>query len=289
MDHEQIEQFNIVDRYVMSRLVEEESVQFEEHFIDCPQCIDRLKTARGLTQGLRRFTVEQAARQESATARESRGASLGSLTRRSWGLAACVALLAIVFISIALIQIRDLRQDVARSDTAISELQRLQDESQKSASASAQDHQEVEQDLRDRVRQLETDLQTAQKGRADQAVASHGWMQPVTNLPIFVLNAIRGPEVTEINLSRVAMDFVIALPLEEKAKHRTYRVTVLKEQRVLWESPNLKPDADNALVIGFNSSFFQPGKYVLKVEGVPTSSGSGSTTANYPFRVNKHP
>jgi hypothetical protein len=74
--------------------------------------------------------------------------------------------------------------------------------------------------------------------------------------------------------------------LERKAQSRTYRVTVFKDARSIWESRDVKPDADNALIIGFNSRLFQPGKYRIQVEGNAPAPNSEQPT-NYPFRISK--
>lgn len=286
MDHDYIEQFDIVDRYVMSRLVAEEKEQFEEHFIDCPQCIDSMKTARGLTQGLHLFTVQQAAQRQGDSAKKSEWFFLQWVSQKAWAVVACGLLLGIILISIVyILQIRNLRREVARSESAVLNLQRRYEDDQQSALALAQSRQEMEQDLKSHIQQLEADLQ---KAGADTEGTSRGWVRPLINLPIVVLGSVRDSKVTEINLSRAPMDFVMSVPLEEKAKYRTYYVTVLKDQRVVWESNKVKPDPDNALTIGFNSSFFQQGRYVLQVEGVPIAAGSRGG-ASYPFRVIKHP
>lgn len=289
MDHDYIEQFDIVDRYVMRRLAAEEKEQFEEHFIDCPQCIDSMETARGLTQGFRLFTVQQAAQRQSDTVEKKEGFFLQWLSRKTWAVVACSLLLGIILISIlSILQVRHLRREAARSESAALDLQRRHEDDQQSALALVQSRQEMEQDLKGHIQQLEADLQEAQKAGADTEGASRGWVRPRINLPIVVLGSARDSKVTEINLSRAPMDFVMSVPLEEKAKYRTYRATVLKDQRVVWESNKVKPDPDNALTIGFNSIFFQQGRYVLQVEGVPIAPDSRGA-ARYPFRVIKHP
>jgi hypothetical protein len=289
MDHDYIENFDIVDRYAMSRLAEKEKAEFEEHYIDCPQCIARLQTARDFALGMRLLTVQQIRQQESSAAKESPWVFSQRFSRRTWALATCGLLLGVLLISIlALIQIRHLRQEAERTENAILDLRRLQEEDQQSAFAFAQERQEIEQGLREHIQQLEADLQTARQGHTEQTGTARGWIQPNVNLPIIVLNSVRNSEVTEIKLSHTPMDFVISLPLEGEAKYPTYRVTVFKDQQSVWESSDVKPDPDNALIIGFNSRFFQPGKYRLQVEGAATAPGSGEMT-DYPFRILKRP
>ncbi|HKP12904.1 MAG TPA: zf-HC2 domain-containing protein, partial [Blastocatellia bacterium] len=58
MEHEQIDQSDFIDRYLMGKLSAEESTSFEEHFVDCPRCLDRLQTTDRFLQGLRLAGVE---------------------------------------------------------------------------------------------------------------------------------------------------------------------------------------------------------------------------------------
>src|SRR5215216_128326 len=60
MDHEQIDQYNLIDRYLMGKLPSEESDGFEEHFVDCPQCIAQLQATKNFLHDLRFVAVQQA-------------------------------------------------------------------------------------------------------------------------------------------------------------------------------------------------------------------------------------
>lgn len=62
MDHDFIEQHQIVDRYLMGRLPEEESARFEEHYLHCQACLDALEVAEKLRAGLQRTAAADAAR-----------------------------------------------------------------------------------------------------------------------------------------------------------------------------------------------------------------------------------
>jgi anti-sigma factor RsiW len=53
MDHGYIEENNVADRYLMGKLSAEERARFEEHFVDCAQCLDRLETTEGIRAALR--------------------------------------------------------------------------------------------------------------------------------------------------------------------------------------------------------------------------------------------
>ena len=53
MDHSYIEGASLVDRYVRGRMPIDERIAFEEHFLDCPDCLEQLEIARSLMEGVK--------------------------------------------------------------------------------------------------------------------------------------------------------------------------------------------------------------------------------------------
>src|SRR5262249_41965473 len=62
MDHHYIEEQNIPDRYLLGKLPVEERARFEEHFIDCRECLDRLETTEDFRGALRAVAAEDTTR-----------------------------------------------------------------------------------------------------------------------------------------------------------------------------------------------------------------------------------
>jgi anti-sigma factor RsiW len=62
MVHQYIEEQNITERYLMRKLSTEERTRFEEHLIDCPECLGRLETTEDLRSSLKSLTVQEAVR-----------------------------------------------------------------------------------------------------------------------------------------------------------------------------------------------------------------------------------
>jgi anti-sigma factor RsiW len=56
MDHSYIAEHNIAARYVLGALSPAESAQFEEHFVDCPQCQAEIEDTRNFREGLKALT-----------------------------------------------------------------------------------------------------------------------------------------------------------------------------------------------------------------------------------------
>jgi hypothetical protein len=60
MDHSQIEENNLIDRYVRGTMPVDLRTAFEEHFLDCPDCLEQLRLASSLRDGLRLCAAEMA-------------------------------------------------------------------------------------------------------------------------------------------------------------------------------------------------------------------------------------
>ena len=100
MMHSQIENEQVVERYVRNQLTPEERQAFEEHFFSCDMCFEKLQEAERFRAGIR----EAASR--GLLNDESRSTLVGALsTRLVWAFAAttCVALLCIAWMYLLLV------------------------------------------------------------------------------------------------------------------------------------------------------------------------------------------
>src|ERR1700681_3186894 len=53
MDHTEIDEHQVAERYLLGVLPPAEAARFEEHSMACPECLERLETAEKLRLGLR--------------------------------------------------------------------------------------------------------------------------------------------------------------------------------------------------------------------------------------------
>jgi len=282
MNHDYIEQLDLIDRYLTGKLVAEESERFEEHFIDCPQCIDRLKITREFKRGLRLLTMEQASPRENYLSKAIRWLFLERMT---WTIAACSLLLITSVIAILLFsQVRRLRSEADQAKIASSEWQRRYEE-QQSAIISDQQRRESERTLSEQVQQPREENQKRDAHRGDTSDYFQGWIRPSINIPIVALESVRGGS-NEITLPSSATGFVISIPLEGASPYPTYRMTILANDRPLGEKDGFKPDLHNALTAILSSSHFRPGDYLMKVEGI-AEGRDPAIIGIYPFRIIK--
>jgi hypothetical protein len=294
MNHNYIEQFDLIDRYLMGKLPEEESARFEEHFIDCSECADRLKTTGNFIQDLRLVAVEKTSQTDTRERPRYFSQRYLSQLPSSRALALAAGLLLLITIAslfLAINRMRGLQSEVDQAKSVAAEWERRYEEERQTASLTDKKHQEAEQELAEQLRRLDAKIQDEQRQRADTAAVSGGWMRPGINLPIFVLNAVRRGEpnapdsANDIELSRTPTDFLISLPLEGETNYKDYRITIFDgRNRAIWKRGGNKPNRYNSLSVGFNSRFFRPGDYLLKVEGI-SGEGTPAQIGNYPFRV----
>ena len=115
MDHAEIERDDIVEGYVTGRLAPGQVARFEEHYLDCAECIDAVETAERLRRGL-----EEVASRETALAigRTSILAALAARLARPSGALAAGFLLVLALLPAGLAW----RQAEHRADRLASEL-----------------------------------------------------------------------------------------------------------------------------------------------------------------------
>lgn len=95
MDHAFVEENNQVDRYVRGTMSVAERAAFEEHFLDCSECLEQLETARSLRESIRIAAADLAVSREAAPSTVARGV-LRTFFGSRWLAAVATACLAVV-------------------------------------------------------------------------------------------------------------------------------------------------------------------------------------------------
>ncbi|HKQ05070.1 MAG TPA: hypothetical protein VJ464_08070 [Blastocatellia bacterium] len=290
MNHQQIDQFDLIDRYLMGKLLAEESASFEAHFVDCPQCIARLQLTKTFLEDLRGVAAAQS---WPIAPPPARGFRPFLQTFLRWPFALAVAGLLIAAIISAIIVVgytRRLRNeaDLARQLAAQWE-GRYEGERQAAMAAESQRREEDSQQAEQR-RALEARL-------ADEA-ARHGQLEAEGsrtmtvggNLIVAPLISVRGSEpaetINQVIVPRSASLFAIMLTLDGEGEYKSYRGTIVDGSgRAIW-SGRLTPNRHDTLSAWFKPERFQPGNYSLTVEGVKPGGGR-AVIGQYPFVLKK--
>ena len=282
MDHKYIDEFDLVERYLRGRLAAEETAQFEEHFVDCVQCVDRLKTTKALIEGLRLVASERVPEPG-----KHKPGGFWFFSRKSLAVAAGVLLLVALASAVVVFnQIRRARVEADQAKSASAQWERRYEEERQSSAIAEGEHRESERELTEQVAQLRTELENLRKPESNT--------EPQVNLPILVLSSTRGSEpssgsTNEVTLPRSSGSFVITLTLEGERTYQDYLMTILDSRnQIIWKGRGIKPNRYNSVSVGFNSTLFRSGDYLLTVEGVG-GDGSTSVLGKYSFRVRKTP
>jgi hypothetical protein len=293
MDHTYIDQLDLVERYLMGSLPAEETAQFEEHFVDCLQCVDRLRTTKALIEGLRLAASNEAPATLGYGRRGFFRYLRQSSPRKSFALAAGVPFLLVlaglVFVSS---RVRHLQAEVDQAKSGAAQSERSYEDERQSFSLAERMQRERENELTAQVTQLRAELEDEQKQQPGKMVDQNGRAtRPRINFATLVLKSVRGNEpsrpTNELSLPRTPTDFVISIPLEGESGYKNYRMTISSAQnQLIWTDRGFKPDQYNSLSGEFSSTLFSSGDYVLTLEGI-SGDGSTSPVGKYSFRVLK--
>jgi hypothetical protein len=115
MDHSYIDENNLIDRYVRGTMPSPDRAAFEEHFLDCPQCLDQIEVARSLRTAIRAAAADQGPALSQTPPQRS-------ITRWRWWAATATAFLGLMTVTSFLFyqQLDRSRQQVGQIRTASS-------------------------------------------------------------------------------------------------------------------------------------------------------------------------
>jgi hypothetical protein len=296
MDHEHIDRFDLIDRYLMGKLSAEESDGVEEHFVDCPLCVAQIRTKKSFLQGLRLVATEQ-------TAQIDRREPMGSprQTRKMFfplplALAAsCLIIAAIAGAIFVFNHTRRMREQAEQAESSAEQWKRRYEEERRSAISSEERRKEAESQTTERLRGMEAELKAEEARRARMETELRRAARPDGKLIFFNLTSVRGGglnssgEVNKITVPRSSSMVAFSISLEGEAESVSYRMTIFDDRhRLIWQSQRLTPDLNNSLTIVLRQSLFRPGHYSLKVDGFKAGGGA-SPFGNYPFQIIKTP
>lgn len=279
MDHTDVEAQDVVDRYVMGKLSAEEAERFEEHYLSCPECLDRLELAESMQRGFKRAAGQDvarlaAARQLALVAWLSR---LGR-SRQMAVLAMALLVIAVLPAGLALRRIGERDRELAQTRSALQQERQRSAASSRGTAATEKLREELEASQRDLARERE-----AHASATEQLAQAR---QPQGNVPILFLDAERGGGEPSVRLRLPSKPGWIVLALTIDPPHQpSYRVILRDAKgREVWRGGDLRIDERDSLSLSLPSTLLAPGDYTLAVEGLapgrkPVAAG------RYAFRV----
>jgi hypothetical protein len=263
MDHTYIAEQDVAGRYMSGTLPSDERSRFEEHFIDCPRCLDALEEINRFQQALRTVAAEHAA-PATGTRAVRPGRPWTHRATRVAGVAAAAA------IAIGGVDLLRTRRELARVSAVSADLERRY-----------VDSENVARGLSNRIRSLE---------RVEPRSERPG-MDGESNAPVFPLTKVRGDGAAPTNrivLSTKPQWIVLLVELADALPFNRYRATLRTAGgRDVWAGDRLAASTPEALGISLHSTLFASGDYVLTVEGQASNSPSWTRSGRYTFRVTR--
>jgi hypothetical protein len=247
MMHPQIEDEEIIERYVRNQLPDEERKAFEEHFFGCDDCFEKLQVAERFVAGVR-----DAARRGTLSG-EVEGRSPGWISS-SWlvpafGVSACAALLLAAF----------------SGWMYFSQMPKM----------------------RQRLDQSAVELRAQQQARAALEQQIAGSIQPEANLPLVMLQSTRDVQAppNEVSVPPGAKHVVLWVEVPAGKSNR-YRLQVdTADNRPVETLDNLQRNSYGALAVSLPVETLQPGDYRIRLSTQEPSPAS--LLGEYRLRIHR--
>jgi len=279
MTHQDIEEKEIIDRYVLDQLNPDERRAFQEHYFSCDECFEQ-------TQMHARFiaSVRQASNAGILTASSTEnlrptGSSLWmSWLKPAFALTATASIaLAIALVWLVFNQIPRLRQEILRERQSREQSER----------ENQQNIDRAKEDLENERRQLE--VERGERAKAQGQVGELATnREPQPNVPVVILEAVRSSpdKVSQLNLPATAGSAMVWIDVESGNRFNSYRLEILdSSKRPVETIAGAKPNSYGALVVNVPAKSLQSGKYVVRLYGV--KGEQRELVGEYSFEVRK--
>jgi len=267
MNHAEIEERQIAELYLRGKLPPEEAATFEEHYLSCQECLDRLETAESMDRGFKRAAGQDAAR-VAATRQIALLAWLSRLgrSRQMAVLAMAVLVIAVLPGLLGLREVRERERELAATRSA------LEQERERSAAGSsriAEEASEAEKRLRRELEASRSDLERERQARASADEQLADARRPRGNVPILLLDTERGGEEPSQRVSLSGSPGWIVLELEIAPPHRPSYRAILRDPKgsEVWRVDGLELNGRESLSLSLPTTFLAPGDYTVEVDG----------------------
>lgn len=292
MNHDYIKEFNLIDQYVLGKLAADEAEEFEDHFIDCPECVEQLNITRSFIEDLKGLAIQETLLSGNRPASMTRRWHFQLVPLRSWAVIACCCILvAGVFAVFAVRRLTQMEAELRQTKEDASAIRQQYQRELETAAESEKQHQQARQQLAQRLDELEQKLKT--EGATNQSSvrgSNRGSNAPEVNFPIYALVSLargQAPSPVEIALPASSSRFALSISVEDRKDFSAYRVKILDHRGgTVFSQGGFKPDAYHTLSLSLNSNFLISGTYDLRVEGL-TPPNKWDTVGSYPFRITK--
>jgi hypothetical protein len=292
MDHPFIEEHNIPYLYLLGKLPAEEQEYFEEHFIFCPECLNRLETTESFIDGLKTVATEEILRPH-AYVQAGILVWLARLSRKRQAMLLSITILLLVALPAALFvaNMKRVRGDLAQAQLAYVGRQRQFEEKQQTVQKLEKELQETRQKLAEQRQHLETALERERQENTRLADGANRPGRLHSIATVFSLINTRSANPTqpssknEIVISRSSQLIVLSPDFYPDPNIQTYRGAITTDDnRPIWRGDKLQLNLKGTIELGFSVRLFRPSDYLFTLEGL-TKQGNYIHISKYPFTV----
>jgi hypothetical protein len=289
MEHTYIEKHDVVGRYLSGRLSDEELIRFEEHFLNCQQCVDQVETTEDIRCGLRTAAAEEAWLSK-VHSHAGFLAWIVRLLRARRAAFLAIAVLLITPIAWLAWMWNSVRHELIGARETSLAWQRRYEQNSQAAIDLAKEMQTWERRISDERDRLAAQLKSEREALARLPHPLNRATGRETVVPVFSLSMVRDispdlPEpVDEITISPLSKSIILLLELEADPDLQSYRAVLTADGRNIWRRDDLRPKSKDGLALSFNSNLFKPGTYLLTLEGL-TTERRYKVIAKYTFRT----
>ena len=292
MDHPFIEEHNIPYLYLLGKLPAEEQEHFEEHFIVCPECLNRLEMTEGFIDSLKTIAREDILRPQ-VYVQAGILAWIARLSRKRQAMLLSITILLLVSLPAALFvaEMKRVRGELDQAKIAYVDRQRQFEEQRQTVQKLEKELQETRLKSAEQRQRLETELERERQERTRLADGTNrpGRLHAIAT--VFSLINTRSADPTqpsaknEIVISRSSQFIVLSPEFDPDPDIQTYRGAITTDDnRLIWRGDKLRLNLKGTIELGFSARLFRPSGYLFTLEGF-TKQGNYIHISKYPFTV----
>jgi anti-sigma factor RsiW len=269
MNHQEIEENEIIERYVLHQLAADERRAFQEHYFSCDECFDKAQMKARFIAGVRGESRSGVLAKSALVTSTPTASWLGWL-KPAFTLAAVASLVLGVALGWLLFgQLPKLREALAREKQAREQVEREQQQSLNRAQAEVETERrklEIERSERAKLQsQMEELARNQTRQSANSTIATQA------NVPIVVLEAVRDSQAgaNQIKLPAQANNLTLWLEVESGNRFDSFQLQIFDaSRRPLQTIRGLQANSYGALAVSLSAKAFPSGKYLVKLFGV---------------------
>lgn len=268
MTHQEIQEKEIIERYAMNGLAEDERRAFQEHFFDCDECFDKAHMTARFIDGVRESSVSGILAKQSVESKEAGATPFWSnWLKPAFVLATTVSvILAATLGWLMLNQIPNLR---GRLDQEKQARERTEQEKQQATDRAAgeleKERQRSESEKNERVK-LESQLAELARNTAP----ANPELKSQADSPIVILQAMRDSNTSnQLSLPTSAGHATLWIEVATGAQFTSYSLQILtSDSRLVQTIDGARQNSYGAVAAKVSAKLLQTGSYIVKLYGM---------------------